>query len=278
MKKDLKMLGPHKDFESIKHFDENGLEYWLARELMTILGYSKWENFEEVIKKAQKACVESLQNVDDHFPDVRKSVASGTNNKSVRLLKDYKLDRYACYLIAQNGDSRKQVIALAQTYFAMQTRRQELSDSLPNLEKRIFIRGEVTKENKKLFKTAKGAGVSNFGSFNDAGYRGLYNSSLSEIEKKKGIKKGSLLDHAGSTELAANLFRITQTEDKISKEKIRGQETASRVHFAIGGKVRQTIKDIGGTLPENLKSEKHIKEVKKDVKIAKKNNSNTLLD
>lgn len=270
MKKEIIPTGPHKDFESIKHVDENGIEFWSARELMAILGYSKWENFDEVIKKAKEACTKSLQNVQDHFPDVGKMVAIGTNSKTAREVKDYKLDRYACYLIAQNGDSRKSVIALAQTYFAVQTRKQELSQDISAIEKRIFIRNEVAKENKKLFKTAKGAGVSNFGSFNDAGYRGLYDAPLSEIEKQKGVKKGQLLDHAGSTELAANLFRITQTEDKISKEKIKGQDKASKTHLEVGKKVRQTIKDIGGTMPEHLKVEKHIKEAKKGVKSLEK--------
>lgn len=250
----------NKDFESIKKADKNGVEYWLARELMPILGYSKWQNAEETIARAAKAAMNSGQAVDNHFTAVSKMVDIGLNTK--REVRDWKLDRYACYLIAQNGDPSKPEIALAQTYFAIQTRRQEIFKELSEVDKRLFIRDEVTVENKKLFSTAKRAGVTKFGTFNDAGYQGLYGMPLSQIETKKGIKKGELLDRAGKLELAANLFRITQTEDKIKKENIRGDVQASRTHFMVGGKVRQTIKDIGGTTPENLPPEKHIKELK----------------
>lgn len=250
----------NKNFESMKSIDENGVEFWQARELLPLLGYDKWQNAEEVIKRASRSCINSGQPVDNHFTELSKMVEVGSG--AVREIKDWKLDRYACYLIAQNGDPKKPEIAVAQTYFAIQTRKQEVFQQLSETDKRLFIRGEVTLENKKLFSTAKRAGVTKFGSFNDAGYKGLYGMPLAEIENKKKIKKGELLDRAGTTELAANLFRITQTDEKIKKENIKGDFLASKTHFMVGGKVRQTIKDIGGTMPEDLPAEKHIKELK----------------
>ncbi len=255
---------PHRDFESIKKLDENRVEYWEARELMPLLGYENWQKAEEVIARAARACINSGQDVDNHFNQTVKMVEIGSN--TMREIRNYKLDRYACYLIAQNGDPSKTEISLAQTYFAIQTRRQEVFEKLPDAGKRLFIRNEVSDHNKKLFKTAKQAGVSKFGLFNDAGYRGLYGASLLDIERKKGIKKGELLDRAGSTELAANLFRITQTDEKLKKDKIQGDHLSAHAHFMVGGKVRQTIKEIGGTTPEHLPVEKHIKEVKKEIK------------
>lgn len=254
----------NKGFEDIKKIDENGVEYWDARELMPLLGYKRWEKAEEVIARAASACINSGQDVDNHFHRMGKMVKIGSD--TVREVRNYKLDRYACYLIAQNGDSKKAEIALAQTYFAIQTRKQEIFEQLPDNSKRLFIRNQVSDHNKKLSKTAKQAGVSKFGLFNDAGYRGLYGISLSKIEQKKGIKRGELLDRAGSTELAANLFRITQTDEKLKKDKVQGEDQASKTHYMIGGKVRQTIKEIGGTTPEDLPIEKHIKEVKKEIK------------
>ena len=264
MTNEITPSAPHRDFEGIKKIDKNGVEYWEARELLPILGYENWQKAEEVIARAARACINSGQNVDNHFNRSVKMVEIGSN--TVREVRNYKLDRYACYLIAQNGDPKKPEIALAQTYFAIQTRKQEVFEQLSDAEKRIFIRGEVSDSNKKLFKTARHAGVTKFGLFNDAGYKGLYGMPLSDIENKKGIKRGELLDKAGSTELAANLFRITQTDEKIKKDVIFGGETASRTHFMVGGKVRQTIKDIGGVLPEQLPPEKHIKEIKKEIK------------
>jgi len=261
------ILAPHKNFESIKKIDTNGVEYWEARELMLLLGYPNWQKSNELIERAIRACINSGQDVNNHFNQLVKMVKIGSN--TVREIKDYKLDRYACYLIAQNGDSKKTEIALAQTYFAVQTRKQEVFEQLSDNEKRLFIRDQVSDKNKKLFSTAKKSGVKQFGLFNDAGYKGLYGLSLTEIEQKKKIKKGELLDRAGSTELAANLFRITQTDEKIIKDNIKGDKLARNVHFMVGGKVRQTIKDIGGELPENLLPEKHIKEIKKEVKILK---------
>ena len=254
----------HKNFENIRKIDENKIEYWTARELLPILGYKKWQNSEEVISRAKRACANSGQDAENHFTGFSKMVEIGSN--TVREVKDYKLDRYACYLIAQNGDPKKSEIALAQTYFAIQTRKQEVFEQLPDSKKRLFIRNEVSDHNKKLFSTAKKAGVTKFGLFNDAGYRGLYGMPLSNIEQNKGIKKGELLDRASSAELAANLFRITQTDEKIEKDKIQGDQSASQTHFMVGGKVRQTIKEIGGTTPEHLPAEKHIKDVKKEIK------------
>ena len=177
----------NKDFESIKQVDENGVEYWQARELMPLLGYEKWQNVEEVIGRVAKACINSGQTVDNHFTGFSKMVDIGSN--TVREVRDWKLDRYACYLVAQNGDPNKQEIALAQTYFAVQTRRQEIFEKFSDSDKRLFIRNEVITENKKLFSTAKRAGVTKFGSFNDAGYKGLYGMPLDEIERKKDITR-----------------------------------------------------------------------------------------
>ncbi len=263
------ITSPNKKFEDIKHVQENGVEYWLARELMEVLGYTQWRNFEEVIMRAARAAVQSGQSVDNHFARISKMVKIGSN--AGRTVLDWKLDRYACYLMAQNGDPNKQEIAIAQTYFATQTRKQELLEQLPENERRLHIRNEVKNENKQLHSTAKKKGVSQFGLFNDAGYRGLYGMPLSEVEQRKSIKKGELLDRAGSTELAANLFRITQTEEKLRNDSsIQGEESSRRTHFMIGGKVRQTIKDIGGVLPEHLKPEIHIKELEKEKKLKNK--------
>ena len=266
MKKEIAIKNHQADFESIKKIEESGIEYWLARELMPVLGYSRWQNFEEVLKKAKEACIQSAQDIENHFTDISKMVVIGS--ESARSIKDFKLDRYACYLIAQNGDPSKTEIARAQTYFAIQTRKQEIFESLTNDDKRLFIRGEVADQNKKLFSTAKKAGVSNFGLFNNAGYKGLYDLSISEIERKKNIRKGELLDRAGSSELAANLFRITQTDDKLQKDKIIGDKKSRDTHFTIGRKVRKTIADIGGEMPENMPVEKHIRELnRKKIKL-----------
>ena len=213
MPKEIIISGPHKGFEDIKEVDENAVEFWTARRLFPLLGYSRWETFDDVFMRAARTALNSGQIVGDHFRQLTKMVDLGSGGR--RAVKDWKLDRYACYLIAQNGDSRISQIAVAQTYFAVQTRRQEIFDKLPEEEKRLFVREEVSNENKKLFRTAKEAGVSHFGLFNDAGYKGLYGIPLREIEAKKGIKKGELLDRAGASELAANLFRITQTDDKL---------------------------------------------------------------
>jgi DNA-damage-inducible protein D len=232
---------------------------------MPILEYLRWENFSKVINKAKTSCESSEQEINDHFRGIKKVINAGKGATFETL--DYKLSRYACYLIAQNGDSKKQAIALAQTYFATQTRKQELFESLTDDEKRLLTRGEVTDHNKKLFKTAKDSGVRNFGKFNDAGYLGLYGLTNKQIQEKKRIGKDKVLDRAGATELAANLFRITQTDEqlrsKLQKGDKVGESRASKTHFVIGGKVRKAIKDIGGTMPEELSAQEHIDEVKK---------------
>jgi len=261
---EITTIGPSKDFESIKKLDEDGIEYWLARELMDILGYSEWRSFDEVIARAIKASTNSGQDTLNHFGQLTKMVRTGSN--AVRPTKDWKLDRYACYLIAQNGDSTKSEIALAQTYFAIQTRKQEILEGLSTSEKRLQKRQEATDKNKLLFSTAKQAGVSNFGLFNDAGYKGLYEMPLAQVEAKKNVPKGELLDHMGSEELGANIFRITQTEAKLKRENIYGDIDSRKTHFDVGKKVRQTMRELGSEMPENLKPEKHIREIKREVK------------
>lgn len=244
------------NFESIKHVDENGVEYWNARELMSILTYSKWGNFEKVINKAKEACENSDISVFDCFAEVGKPIISGKGKEEI--IKDYKLTRYACYLIAQNGDPRKKAIALAQTYFAVKTRKQELTEQeykeLSEDEKRLYTRKNVKDKNKYLFKTAKDSGVKNFGKFNNYGYRGLYDGETAEdIKNRKGIgEKEDILDYMGSTELAANLFRITQTDEVLKNKKVKDENTACQTHHDVGQAVRQTIKRIGGTMPEDL--------------------------
>jgi DNA-damage-inducible protein D len=262
---------PHKDFESIKKVDSGGSEYWNARELMSILEYTEWRNFEVIISKAKESCKKSLQEVISHFVEVSKMVNLGSG--ATRTITDYKLSRYACYLIAQNGDPSKQAIANAQTYFAIQTRRQEIG-TLEEDSKRLFIREEVKKQNKELASTVSKAGVTDFGQFNDMGYLGLYGLHIPDIKKKKNIpKEDSLLDRAGSVELAANLFRITQTEEKIKKENISGQGRLSGTHFSVGTKVREAIEKIGGETPENLPTEPNIKLVAKKLKKLATNSS-----
>jgi len=262
----------NKRFEDIKKNNPEGFEFWNARDLMPLLGYDEWRNFKKIIIKARRVCKNSCQVIENHFVDVNKMIiiATGTVRETTRTIEDYSLSRYACYLIAQNGDSSKVQIATAQTYFAVQTRKQEITEQLSGDRKRLFIRKEVKNQNKKLFDTAKQAGVNNFGKFNNYGYLGLYGLIAEDIKKKKGIGKDDILDRAGSTELAANLFRITQTDEKIIKEEIIGEEKANTTHFDVGQKVRNTINALGGTMPEDLPSTDNISSAK--TRLRKANN------
>lgn len=235
----------NKSFEDIKHIDENGVEFWYARELMPILQYSNWQNFEKIINKAKVSCENSDISILDHFTDVNKMVQIGSG--AYREQIDYKLTRYACYLIAQNGDSRKKVIALAQTYFAVQTRKQEISEKeysmLTEDEKRFYQRDLTRKGNYSLNQTAKKAGVKNFDKFHNAGYKGLYNGKTADdIAKRKGLRyREDILDNMGSEELAANLFRITQTESRLKKDNICSEKEANNTHYNIGKNIREVI-------------------------------------
>ena len=259
-----------KTFEEIKHIDELGNEYWEARELMVALEYSKWEHFAKVINKAKISCKLSNMNVEDHFPVKGKIVKSYATTKEVI---DYKLSRYACYLIVQNASPvRHKSVALGQTYFAVQTRKMEITQQeyskLSEDEKRLYTRINVKNKNKYLFDTAKKAVVNNYAKFNDYGYKGLYNGETAkQIANRKGIdpEKEDILDYMGSTELAANLFRITQTDEVLKNRNINNEDDACRTHHAVGQAVRQTIKKIGGTMPEKLPTpEKSIKELEKE--------------
>lgn len=261
------------NFESIKHVDENGNEYWLARELMSVLGYSSWDKFKNIIKKAIIACKNSDIPVVQCFSQLGKTSKMPKGGEKYVEDYDYELSRYACYLIAQNGSSRKKQIALAQTYFAVQTRKQEITEQeykkLSEDEKRLYTRQNVKDKNKYLFKTAQEAGVSNFGKFNNYGYRGLYNGeNASDIKKRKGLSsKDDILDYMGSTELAANLFRITQTDEVLKNKKVNNEQEACNTHHDVGQAVRQTIKRIGGTMPEDLPTpEKSAKTLEKENK------------
>ena len=261
----------YENFEAIKHIREDGTEYWSARDLNLVLQYQKWENFAKVIDKAKIACKNSQYEVDDHFPEVRKMVQIGSNTG--REVLDYELSRYACYLIVQNGDPRKEVIALGQTYFAIQTRRQEVADYFNQLDednKRLVVRGDIKQWNKMLLEAAHNAGVitnEEYANFQNAGYMGLYGGlTVADIHKRKNLKENEkILDFMGSTELIANLFRISQTEDKLKKDKINSCEKATSTHYTVGKKVRKAIEDIGGTMPEDLPTpNKSIKQIEKE--------------
>jgi len=258
-------------FEDIKHIDEYGNEYWYARELMIALEYSKWENFHKVIKSAMVACENSNNNIVECFPEVRKT--SKMPNGGAKIILDYKLNRYACYLIVQNADPRKEVVALGQTYFAVQTRKQEINEKeyskLTEDEKRFYQRNLTKKGNYSLNQVAKKAGVKNFDKFHNSGYKGLYNGETADdIAKRKKLRyREDILDNMGSEELAANLFRITQTESKLKKDKITSEKEANQTHFNIGRNIREVIAKNGGTMPEKLPTpKKSLKELEKEKK------------
>ena len=248
----------YENFEEIKKIREDGTEYWNARELSEVLQYKKWENFAKVIDRAKLACNNSGFEIQDHFPEVRKMVEIGSN--TVRELLDYELSRYACYLIVQNGDPRKEVIALGQTYFAIQTRRQEVADYFNQLDednKRLVIRGDIKQWNQMLLEAAHNAGV-----ITNQEYAEFQN----DIHERKKLKDNEkILDFMGSTELIANLFRISQTEEKLKKDKIHNCSKATSTHYEVGAKVRKAIEDIGGTMPEDLPTpKKSIKQIEKE--------------
>ena len=263
-------------FESIKHVDEDGNEYWYARELQKVLEYTEWRKFVGVIKKAINSCKASNYVASDHFVGTDKMINLGKGGQ--RKVPDYKLSRYACYLIAQNGDSRKKVIALAQTYFAIQTRKQELLEeeynSLTEDEKRIYQRNQARKGNYNLNKTAVNSGVKDLARFHNAGYKGLYNGeTANDIAKRKGLRyREDILDNMGSDELIANLFRISQTNQKLINDNVQGEGNANDVHYNVGREVRNTIKRIGGTMPEDLPTpDKSLKELEKENNLIIKN-------
>ena len=270
-------------FEDASHVDEDGIEFWYARSVSKLLEYYDYRNFLNIVEKAKTACRLVGQEVENHFVDVTDMVPIGSD--ALREIDNVKLTRYACYLIAQNGDPRKRPIAFAQSYFAIQARKQEIAEKqspaygpLSDDQKRLLLRDEIKEHNKALASAAKGAGVidpSDFAVFQTFGYRGLYGGlDRFGIQRRKGLQsKQSILDHMGSTELAANLFRATQTEEKLRRDGVKGKHAANNVHFEVGAKVRQTIKEIGGTMPENLPVEEDIKKVERRVKKLAKSDS-----
>jgi len=267
-------------FEKIRRIDENGNEYWSARDFSRVLEYIDYRNFISVINRAKEACKNSNQRIADHFVDVNEMVLLGSGAE--RQVDSVKLSRYACYLIVQNADPAKEVIALGQSYFAVQTRMQEIRqmeeyNALPSEnEKRLFLRNELRRHNVKLADAARNAGVIDaidYAIFQNFGYKGLYGGlDAKAIHHHKQLKKSqNILDHMGSTELAANLFRATQTEEKLRREEIKGKQKANRTHFEVGTKVRQTIKELGGTMPEELPVAESIQKTERKLKNNKEN-------
>lgn len=263
----------YRTFESIKQYTYEGREFWHARDLQGVLDYAKWSTFTNVISKAKDACENSGINVLDHFADVSKMVELGSG--ALREIDDLMLSRYACYLIVQNGDPRKEIIAQGQSYFAIKTREHEVQEQFEALtedEKRLAIRNELKNHNKSLAEAARYAGVEthvDYAIFQNSGYQGLYGGlDAKGIHAKKDLKKSQrILDHMGSTELAANLFRATQTDEKLRREAIKSKDSANEVHYDVGKKVRKTIKELGGTMPEELETpKKSIKSIERDQK------------
>ncbi len=265
----------HQSFEEIKQVDKNGNEFWYARALGKLLGYSDFRNFANVVNKAKEACINSGQDISDHIVEVTEVVLGGSGVSNP--YSSFALSRYACYLVVQNADPSKPIVANGQTYFAIQTRRQELKDDeaftqLKEDEKRLFLRNELKEHNKQLVDVAYKSGVEttlDFAIFQNHGYKGLYGGlDAKGIHQKKGLKKShKILDYMGSTELAANLFRATQAEEKLKKDGIQDKYNANRVHHEVGKKVRQTIKELGGTMPEDLDvPQKSIAKIEKEQK------------
>ena len=269
LEEDKNSTGPYTSpFDSIKQLDDEGNEYWYARDLQGVLEYSEWRNFYKIIEKAKNACKASGHAVQSEFVDVNKLVDVGANLQ--RSIQDIVLSRYACYLIAMNGNPRKEAIALAQTYFAVKTHEQEQLELQKEDSLRLQIRQDIKEHNISLAEAANQAGIKepkDYAIFQNEGYKGLYGGlGVKQIHAKKGLKKSQkILDHMGSTELAANLFRATQTDEKLRREGIKGKENANKVHHDVGAKVRQTIKELGGTMPEDLDTpKKSIQQIKKE--------------
>jgi DNA-damage-inducible protein D len=260
-----KTTGGHASpFERIRKVNEAGNEYWESRDLAEVLDYTQYRNFEAVIEKAKLACFNSGHRIDDHFADVSKMVEIGSG--ATREIKVTLLSRYASYLVIQNADPNKEIVAQGQTYFAIQTRRQELADGRVEDERRVLLREEIRRHNVQLANAAKGAGVIepiDYAIFQNHGYMGLYGGLKQEdIHRRKGLKKSQkILDHMGSTELAANLFRATQAEEKLRREEVKGKDAANRTHREVGAKVRQTIRELGGTMPEELPVVESVKKI-----------------
>ena len=258
-------------FENIKNVDEYGQEYWYARELSKVLEYSDWRNFLKVLNKAKEACKNSGFNVDEQLVEVNK--LSKRNNNAIANIQDFKLTRYICYLIVQNADPSKEVVALGQTYFAIQTRKQEITeqeyDMLSDDEKRFYQRKLTKQGNYTLQKVASNAGVKNMAEFHNAGHKGLYNGETADdIFKRKKLRyREDILDNMNEDELVANLFRINQTKQRLIKDNVQGDKEAKNVHYEVGRKVRKAIADIGGTMPEDMPTpKKSLKELEREKK------------